>query len=418
MKQLDQSHLHSSASLLLVSVLVLQSELLAFRTLITIPKMFATTSNSEVSLSLRTATSKERTSEHWKKAYESCLQSNKPSIDELISNMKSHQCFSSIQSVRSFKKQVLPNNESYLRGIQLQIRLRLTLWLCQGEVFVRKYQKRMLKKQRTTKNNKPSGSNALSLLSQDVAHFFELAVFQLEPETSAFDSFLKTTITKDLQSLPLHFIWDTFEKENPFTISKTPVLSPLRLKSKKRKQQPESQDATKPQKPQAQKMSLSSDKENMDSLSIPVSVPLIAPRKKTKGTTNSLLGAPKSYFVGSHFNTNLTNAQSLFRQVPVHKHRPTTSSNALRTTSKPTKQQKSVSSNFVPPTPGSYRIPSVVPETPHHPKPGNGQKRKTSMMVVGNNCSMPPPPPRTASQVVAEALSSLQRREQRRHRMH
>jgi hypothetical protein len=293
------------------------------------------------------------------------------------------------------------------------------LWSSQGEAFVQKYQKRMSKKQRKKIGKKQTRSNDdMMLLSQDVVRLLELAVFQLEPETSAFDSFLKATITKDFLSLPLNFIWDSFEKENPFMISKTTVLSPLRLKSKKRKQQSEIQDPTKTknsQQPQARQAILSFDKENIDSLSIPISVPLIAPRKKTKGV-NSLLGAPKSYFVGSHFNTNLANAQSLFRQVTVPKQRPTTSSdNALRTKCKQTKQQKSVlSSTVVPPTPGMppHRIPPVVPETPHPPA-----VKRSSMMVIGNN-SMPPPPPRTASQVVAEALSSLQRREQRRHRMH
>lgn len=396
----------------------------------------------------------------------------------------------SLDSLRTIVQTETLNNGDLIRQVQLQVALRLALWTWAGEFFVQGYHlyssmgkvgssPKHRKKSRTkkkTKQQNASKQSSLDVLLQDIIGFLQVAALRLQPDTP-FLNFVKECVTNEQsESLPqLQQIWESFEIASPFLLNDSEdaatailALSPPPKRKPKRKEvqmtKLPTRDEHQPTVPSKPKVGL-----------LPVTnVSLTAPIVQTK--PNSLLLGSNTRFVGSHFNTRLTNVGSLFRQVAVpfaekknsaarvkqlRKRAKEHAAARLEARLKTTFSQEVVQNETqftVPDTPlaataaASFRSPkrrrvtldsakSVVLETPgrmlpptqavavskHHvvletprqqhmlPPP---PKRPAGMALVrtktkeeASSCVMPPPP----SRLVAEAIRSIQRR-QNRHR--
>jgi hypothetical protein len=254
-----------------------------------------------------------------------------------------------------------------LRTLQVQALVRLQLWSSFGEAFAELYvsqvevkakgTKQRLKKKKQNKKLKVLPEN---LLLQHTMQILSLTAFRLAPNRS-FALFLQECLPKSLMpsssasKLPLgtlERIFDNFEVPNPYlapqdddapavTTALNFVPSPRRvaivkkqkaaakeaLQAKKDLEMKEAEEKAaerakakaKADSDKAHAKATAAAKEFIPgfSSSMALTQPVVASRTK-----NSLLmgrdgNSARSRFVGSHFNTNLTNASTLFRQVQV-----------------------------------------------------------------------------------------------------
>jgi hypothetical protein len=333
-----------------------------------------------------------------------------------------------------------------LRTLQVQVMVRLQLWSSFGEAFVEQYSKvteevqakgKGKQRRHKKKHNKKLSVLPADLLLQHTMQILSLTAFRLAPNRP-FALFLQECLPKSLTlssstsnnsyKLPrdtLERIFDNFEVPNPYlarqddnsaesatTVTALNFVPSPQRRSIIKKQKAEAKQALKVKKDlaiqQAQEKAEAKAKAESDkahakptgtaipgfpssmSLSMSLTRPEVASRTK-----NSLLARDgnlaRSRFVGSHFNTNLTNASTLFRQVQVSDRRqqrqsaPVTKNSTLsRKRSVPSKstslsssastmssanksrsKQKQNENAMPPPPPNSRR---VVHETPNKSK--------------------------------------------------
>jgi len=409
-------------------------------------------------------------------------------MKELLKHQRILQSLTSIKKQQQkqqqqSKKTVTPSPEvakehaadcasTLLRTIQLQVSLRLALWHWAGEaLFTKQYLKSCIgsakkSKKKIAKQEDDPSSSAVLLLLNDIVGLLQLAIVKISTDDAEVMQFLMTCIRQaDCEALPAvtQQIWDYFEKPNPYlappqqpneskdALDRILALDLSPTKKKKKRAVPAAAAKKENQEPNNKKQK----KDENNSL-LPFKVSLTAPTRRT----NSLLlnGSARSNFVGSHFNSSLSNASSLFRQVPAvnkqQQQQPSNHHNKNKTTTRskmapPTNTvvsaattQKATPGNdfLVPATPlhkssrsgkqnrrsvvletpvpplRMHRSAAVVLETPQPPRDGGGglalvRPRATSTLAAAA-------PPASSSNLVAEAFRALAvqkaRRDERR----
>lgn len=225
-----------------------------------------------------------------------------------------------------------------LRQIQFQSTLRLYLLANYENIFEASFAKWMRREAKRFKIKKKVLPQT-DILFADVTRLLSLAALLLSPEQS-FVGFLTEclSLTRDLSMRQRFF--DFFEVQNPDEKSEAStalVLSPPQKRkppaaaAAKRKRVVSEQPAHK--KKTILERNNNNNKHGADSLFSTQSVRLTAPAQRR----NSLLAGSKTRFVGSHFNTNLSNMETLFRQVksrPVAQMAKKPSSKTVPTTAK------------------------------------------------------------------------------------
>jgi hypothetical protein len=274
--------------------------------------------------------------------------------------------------------------EERLEQIQMHVKLCVLVWAAttssvpkqqqQGDVFVKAYAKWLRKKKKAlmkqTKKTKRKQQLRLMMNDQtdeqivldDLVRILQRAAFYLDPQATL-AQFLSDCIPRDCYRPSMGFLWDFFELPNPYEPPTPPAeLPPLvlvvkqRKTSKRRRLRNEelSKKAattlmeTTPNQPTIQD-------ENQSLVVMPDHVPLTAPILRKH---NSL--TQRNRFVGSHFNSGLSNMDVLFRQVTVVKAKKVTTKS--QPPPKPTKRPHIV-------TPRCHNnntllIINVVPSTP------------------------------------------------------
>jgi hypothetical protein len=232
-----------------------------------------------------------------------------------------------------------------LDKIKVHVKLCVMIWAATGSshqkqwdgshhsAFVKSYAKCLRKKIKTLKKREQKqyrlkDKTEEQIVLEDLARILQTAAFCHEPQASM-SQFLQDCIPKDCYWPRMGYLWNYFELQNPFETPPKPAeLPPLIANRKKRKQvKPTATSDTTPKK----------FKENQ---LFPDQVALTAPFRKHNSLTQ------RNRFVGSHFNSGLSNMDVLFRQVTVIK-------------------KKSLKQLFQQPTP-RHNIPvqMVVPPTP------------------------------------------------------
>jgi hypothetical protein len=341
-----------------------------------------------------------------------------------------------------------------LRTLQVQAMVRLQLWSIFGDAFVELYASTAVtdKVQGKGKNKKKQKKklNVLpeDLLLQHVMQILSLTAFRLAPNRS-FALFLQDCLPKSLllssNKLPsdtLERIFDNFEVPNPYlagqdesavaTTSANFVPSPQRVCIVK-KQKAAAKEALQKQKDLAMKQAqekaeekakakakADSDKAHAkstaaardfipgfpSSMSLTQSQPVVASRTK-----NSLLmgrdgNLARSRFVGSHFNTNLTNASTLFRQVQVSDRRQQqkSASATKKKSNNNNTNNKSQSLSRKRPVPSkSTSLSSSASTSTMSSSSGSNDSQRRSQQKQNENVM--PPPPAISRRVVHETPS-------------
>lgn len=214
-------------------------------------------------------------------------------------------------------------------SLQLQVILRIILWRWAGDSFVemycRKQQRPVKKKNKKTglSSKKDTSSIKLSdLVINDILILMQLALVKLGTSDQKVMTFLKQCLRKgDCEALPLvtHQIWDYFEKANPYERATQevdnvfdPVLS-LELSPARKKKR-----ILPPSKIESSDISRTTSQAKSKPSLLPTKISLTASvrRKRPNALLQDNNGGGRSVFIGSHFNSSLTNTASLFRQVP------------------------------------------------------------------------------------------------------
>ena len=382
-----------------------------------------------------------------------------------------------------------------LHSVQLQVCLRLALWRWAGDLFVKQYnkqnwgRKKKKKKAHAHRNRKELQNRPEALLLNDILGLLQLALVRIGTEVEVMQFLQQCLRQEDCEAMPTitQQIWEFFEKPNPYKQQQQDQqqlqpdgdavdrllslgLSPPAKKKKRVAPPPPPPTNKENQQPPAAAPDPKQPKSE-DSLLPTTNVSLTAahPRRRP----NRLLGGgsdARRSFVGSHFNSSLSNAASLFRQVPAvvrgssssrkaaanssqtngpqpkikkrsnplqeetgrmappRKRGPTTSTSKTTTPNKefvvpatPLAGHKKQRSSSTPKAQQQHRsrvpeTPCAVPETPQQPAPQPPGLALVARRPAAPNMRLPPP----ASLVVAEAWSSLAvqkaRREERRHK--
>jgi hypothetical protein len=221
-------------------------------------------------------------------------------------------------------------DETVIRQVQLQVALRLAFWVWGKHAFVASYQSFYQRNQRRSMQKRRGKMKRQSKLKddrllQDIIGILQLGALRLPPQRP-FLEFVQQCVSKhQSESLAnLETVWETFEVDNPFIPKDRDALVPAMIS-------PPTQKPVTTQKLhgssapiQQQQTAATTTQSRVDRIDciLPVSnVSLIAPKRRQGSlpttTRNSLLLGRGKRFVGSHFNTGLTNVQALFRQVPV-----------------------------------------------------------------------------------------------------
>jgi hypothetical protein len=226
--------------------------------------------------------------------------------------------------------------QASLRRIQLQGMLRLQLWAIIGNVGLEPYYKHAKKVRNDRKKIKKQSPSAIDFMWNDITSIFSMAAFRL-PQSLAFVHFLHSCFDPSLlnSKLPkntLDKLCQHFEVSLPFQheLAKDSALDILLLVSPPRKQQQPRKVLPFEKKPRSDETSVSSTLSSNSSTTLcPITNLVLGAGVQltaTNGHYNSLLKEDsRTRFVGSHFNTNLSNMSNLFRQVKVVVPPPTTS---------------------------------------------------------------------------------------------
>jgi hypothetical protein len=217
-------------------------------------------------------------------------------------------------------------DEALIRQVQLQVALRLALWVWGKQAFVTFYQSFYPSNQRKRrgKMKRQSTLEKGGRLLQDIIGLLQLGALRLPPQRP-FMEFVQQCVSKQHSESIVHLdtVWETFEVDNPFipkdrdTALVLPIISPPPTKK------PVTTHRRGDSAPIEQPTTETTTQSKVDRIDCILKVPnisLIATKRRgllPTTTKNSLLLDKGQRFVGSHFNTGLTNVQALFRQVPV-----------------------------------------------------------------------------------------------------
>lgn len=313
--------------------------------------------------------------------YDTCIEKNEPTPFHLVThrlrtmlqlvhrsqhepNEKKKMQISLIKAtVQSYDKIAKANeatSEAAVRSIEVQVLLRLQYWASLGNTFAQMYKKlkMMRHKKKSRRADKQKGEKCDSIeaaqyLYNDIVDLLTMTAMKL-PQDRPFPAFLRGCLDKSFNygepgsQLPktvFQQIFDNFEVMDPDTmeIEEVVLFTSKVLPKRKKKRQPQLEAHP----------GLEGDKQNQSSTSNPLTT---SSKKQPKNESsvgtgkshNSLISQPlkllapgtmkknslfasgdarghRSRFVGSHFNTNLTNTSSLFREVKAVMKKPTTS---------------------------------------------------------------------------------------------
>ena len=240
-----------------------------------------------------------------------------------------------------------------IRTLECQVMMRLFFWANMGVDFLKLYKKCKLgkkqkKKTGASKEGKAKGTNVANLLFSDVLELLSKAAMRL-PQSRPFQGFLTSCLDAsfvDYTLLPEKVfprIFGHFEIANPYLSEKeasrvhfkpvgsknskpkvSAVIPPPKLPSPAKKEKEndpmqakahskdvESMDSAKNGRPKKQANATTES----DSFLKPVN--LVLPTKKRNSLLAGSTAGQRKRFVGSHFNSSLSNINSLFRQVKV-----------------------------------------------------------------------------------------------------
>jgi hypothetical protein len=221
-------------------------------------------------------------------------------------------------------------DETLIRQVQLQIALRLAFWVWGKQAFVASYQSFYQRNQRPS-NPKRRGKMKRQFtlekngrLLQDIIGLLQLGALRLPPQRP-FLEFVQQCVSKHQSEAladDLDTIWETFEVDNPFILKDRDALVPAIISPPLKKPvttQLRCGSSAPIQQQQMVETATQSKVDRIDCILPVANVSLIAPKRHglLPMAKNSLLLGKSKRFVGSHFNTGLTNVQALFRQVPV-----------------------------------------------------------------------------------------------------
>lgn len=255
--------------------------------------------------------------------------------------------------------------EAAVRDIKTQVMLRLQYWASLGNTFARMYKK--LKLTRNKKPKKLSHQNsertkeeqrnstkqfpkleAVRFLYKDIIDLLTICAMKL-PQAKPFPSFLRECLDKSfVQREPASLlpkkvfqqIFDNFEVKDPEVMTSEDVIlftQTMLPKGKKKRQSlqrealqcEKSVEPINPPTTSSKNQGLRGDKKSHNSLTSQA-LGILAPgtRKKNSLFVSGDASGHRSSYVGSHFNTNLVNTSSLFREVKMPKKNTALASNA------------------------------------------------------------------------------------------
>jgi hypothetical protein len=206
------------------------------------------------------------------------------------------------------------------------------------------------------------------IVLDDLVRILQRAAFHLDPQVTL-SQFLSDCIPRDCYRPSMRCLWDFFELPNPYEPPAPPAeLPPLvvvkQRKAKRRLRNDEPKKATTLIETTPNQPTIHDDEnENQSLLIMPDHVPLTALIRKHNSLTQ------RNRFVGSHFNSGLSNMDVLFRQVTVVKTKKvTTTKPPPPLLPKPTKRppvtprchNNTLLINVVPPTPCATKKPPLM----------------------------------------------------------
>lgn len=266
------------------------------------------------------------------------------------------------------------NSEEAVREIETQVMLRLQYWAGLGNTFAQMYKK--LKLTRTKKPNKSRQNpeilngkqrdltnqqkkfEAAQLLYNDVIDLLTMSAMKL-PLERPFPAFLRGCLDKSFTHrepsslLPKNIFQQIFGKfevkdssnmANEEVILFTQTMLPRR-KKKRHSQQRETRpvDTINPPTASSNNDGPQNDQKKHNSLtSQPLKIVAPGTRKKNSLFASGNANGHRSSYVGSHFNTNLVNTTSLFREVKMPKKKTNVSSTARGPSKHPSSSKTTV----------------------------------------------------------------------------
>ena len=238
----------------------------------------------------------------------------------------------------SQQKDSLSSTSDLVRLLQLQAMLRLALWESHQDAFSNLYTKWVKREAKKHSKKKPKlPKNQQELIFQHITRILSLAVLQLSPQTQQTTAaFLKQSLVLSASKRSRHYFLDFFEVADPLEIPKAKtsrtallMLSPLpsqrKPPAKRKRTQATDKNSSSQSSIDPQTSTLRQRKPMPRNNIFETRVKLTVPAQRR----NSLLGKSAQKFVGSHFNTNLSNINTLFRQVKSAKQRPGTAGKQL-----------------------------------------------------------------------------------------
>lgn len=284
--------------------------------------------------------------------YKSCIETNNPTPLLLALNAKNllSQCQLTLQEKENFHlflikatlqpvgnkltKEAQNDLDTTIRFIEVQVLLRFQFWASLGHRFAMLYKLSGCKRRRKTVLN-------------DIIDFLSFAALKL-PENRPFSLFLNeclsTAFHNPLTLLPktvFQTIYSLFEVENPENPEQEDYV-PFFVKEKQLQNADEipgnadSENTKAPtslfepgtqrdhtRKKDSANSTVPASKKYAQPSLLPQAVALVAPVSRKR---NSLLAGGNYRFVGSHFNTNLVNMNTLFREVKTQTKQPTSNS--------------------------------------------------------------------------------------------
>jgi hypothetical protein len=226
------------------------------------------------------------------------------------------------------------NGESSFLNTEAQLLLRLQFWASLGGAFVCRYKKAKLSRKKKRRHRSQPGVAPSHLLFNDVCDLLSMLAMRLT-QNKPFASFLQDCLHQSFcdrgSKLPKGLfgqIYRHFEIRDPQSdiaeefVDFASIKGALpQTRQKRRDSMSTASSGTSSSGGKlSQKSSIGSEKGDAKLLQdnkgkkrrvTHAGISLVAPKQRR----NSLLGDGPSHFVGSHFNTSLTNVTSLFREV-------------------------------------------------------------------------------------------------------
>jgi hypothetical protein len=288
-----------------------------------------------------------------------CVEKGTPTVKQVVATIGEH--FNrDINKLNSLMQLLVPYDQlreqkgtksSFLRSIQVQAGLRLLLWSSGSQTDFVAAHAAQLGRKKKKKKAAAQQQQAQDIVFHEMISVLTLAAFMLS-QSEPFSGFLKDTLgifhcCKDT----VQRLFDHFEVPNPFVKQKSMdslLMStpPKRTTTKRKREAVKKAAEPKPMQPQRKANAF------LDTSKVKLTAPV--------SSRNALLGNTHSRYVGSHFNTDISN---LLQQVTV-KQQPRKPM-LLATAGVPPPRKMSLQKAYCPPNSHSKR--TIVMETPAKP---------------------------------------------------